>query len=88
MNSFTASELRRNVAEVLEEAERDVVVITRHNKPTAAVMSWEAYQGLLDTFDALVRPEMNERVRQGISEFYRGETKPWEEIRRERGFPE
>jgi PHD/YefM family antitoxin component YafN of YafNO toxin-antitoxin module len=74
-------------SEILQAVEEDVVQITNHNLPAAAMLSWTAYRTLLDTFDALVDPDLNRSVRQGIAEFYRKEVTPWEEIREKMGLP-
>ena len=85
VKSFTTTELRHKTAELLAEAARDVVVITHRNKPTAAVLSWEAFEALLDTFDVLIEPHIEEKVRQGISEFYSDKVRDWEETKAKLG---
>ena len=86
-HTFTATELKERAGQALDQAERGLVVITRHNRPVAALVSWEAYQGLLDTFDALIDPRLAENVRIGLNQFYIGKMMSWEEACANLGLP-
>lgn len=43
MNSFTASEAKVQFGELLSQAMREPVSITKNGRPKAVVMSWEDY---------------------------------------------
>ena len=81
METFTATEARHNLAEILRRAKRDVVQITQHNKPAAAVLSWDSYESLVDALEILIDRDVFSNVRQGILDFEAGRVTPWEEAR-------
>ena len=81
METFTATEARHNLAEILKAAESDVVQITQHNKPAAAVLSWESYESLVDALEILIDPDVHSYVRNGITDFEAGRVTKWEDAR-------
>ena len=80
--SYSTTEARAHFAELLKEAENDVVQITQHNKPAAAVLSWEAYESLIETLEILSDPEMMEAIRQGEIDIEKGDVIDWEDFKR------
>ena len=81
MTTITATEARHNFADLLREAESEVVQITQHNKPTAAVMSWEIYETLLETLEILIDPNTYSNIRAGIYDIDANRMTKWEEVR-------
>jgi prevent-host-death family protein len=69
-----------------EEAnEEDVVVVTRHNKPVLAIMSWELYDTLIETLEVLGDPALMSELRQSIKQALAGDTIPWEQAKKDLG---
>jgi len=81
MATLTATKARNNFADLLKEAETDVVQITQHNKPAAAVMSWYFYESLLETLEILNDPETLDRLRQGEQDVEAGRVMDWESVK-------
>ena len=81
MSMLTATKARNNFADLLKEAENEVVQITQHNKPAVAVMSWNIYESLLETLEILSDPETLERLRQGEKDVEAGRVEDWEKVK-------
>jgi antitoxin YefM len=69
--------------DLAKEREPGVVAVTRRGKPVLAVMSWELYEGLLETMEIISDPELMAQLRRSIHEMQEGKLIPWEEIKRE-----
>lgn len=83
MKNYTTTELARQAPKILAQIGQEVISITRHGKPLAVIMTWEAYESLLDTFDILVLPVASENVRRGMADLYANNTVPWEKVQKE-----
>lgn len=82
---YSTTEARARFADLIKEAEDEVVQITQHNIPKAALMSWEVYESLIETLEILSDPEMMEGIRQGEKDIEDGNVYPWEDVKRELG---
>ena len=67
------------------EAEPGVVSVTRHGRPVLAVMTWDDYEGILETFEILKDPEALADLRQAIQDLEKGEARDFEEVAAELG---
>ena len=68
--------------------EEGIVCVTKHGKPTVAMLSWTAYeqvQEILATIDVLSDPELVEQIRRGEREIEAGEGIPLEQLTAELG---
>ena len=81
MATLTATEARNHFAELLKDVENEVVQITQHNKPAAAVMSWEIYESMLETLEILSDPETLNRFQQGVADMTAGRLTDWEVVK-------
>jgi prevent-host-death family protein len=59
------------------------VVVTRRGEPVLAILSWEQYEGLLETLEILADDELMAVLRKSLEEAERGETIPWEQVKSE-----
>ena len=69
-------------------AEEGIVCVTKHGKPTVAMLSWKAYEHVLEilaTVEVLSDPELVEQIRQGEREIAAGEGIPLEQLTAELG---
>ncbi len=82
MSILTATEARNSFAQLIKEAEKEVVQITQHNKPAMAVMSWEQYESLLETLEILSDPDTLLSVQRGEEDFDRGQVSEWEAVKK------
>ena len=55
-----------------QAAKDQILAVTRRNKEVMAVMSWEMYEGLLETLEVLSDPELMEHLRAGIEDVKAG----------------
>ena len=67
------------------EAEPGVVSVTRHGRPVLAVMTWDDYEGILETFEILKDPEAMADLRQAIKDLEDGNVRDFEEVAAELG---
>ncbi len=78
MNTLTSTEARNSFSDLIREAEKEVVQITQHNKPAAAVMSWDFFESLMETLEILSDPETVDSIRQGEQDHDAGKFSDWE----------
>ena len=78
-------EFRSNLAELLSDVadRRDHVLITRNGKPAAVVVPVDEYEALEETAEILSDPETLAAIEAGRADFERGDTVPFEDVRRE-----
>lgn len=85
--SLPIVEARKRLTSLPEDLAKDreagVVAVTRRGKPVLAVMSWELYEGLLETMEIMSDPELMAQIREGIKDMKDGRTIPWEDVERE-----
>lgn len=68
-------DVKNRLAEVVErlERERGRVVITKHGRPAAVVLSVADLEGLEETLEILVDPRLMRRIRKADTEIAAGE---------------
>ncbi len=57
-----------------QAAKHQILVVTRRNKEVMALMSWELYEGLLETIEVLSDPELMNHLKKGIDDVKAGRT--------------
>ena len=57
-----------------QSAKHEILAVTRRNKEVMAVMSWELYEGLLETLEVLSDPKLMNHLRKGIDDVKAGRT--------------
>lgn len=68
-----------------EHPEEGPLAVTDRGKPALAVLSWEQYQGLLETMEVLSDPELLAAIRRGEKDFEQGRTYTTAEVAQELG---
>ena len=69
MQKLTITEARNKLMKLPEEAPtNEIIAITRRNKEIMALMSWELYEGLLETMEILGDPELMKDLKKGIEQ--------------------
>jgi prevent-host-death family protein len=75
MEKITITEARNKFMKLPDRAaKQDVIAVTRKNKEVMAVMSWELYEGLMETLEVLSDPELMKHLRAGIEDIKAGRT--------------
>lgn len=75
MQKISITEARNKFMKLPDQAAKDqILAITRRNKEVMAVMSWEMYEGLLETLEVLSDPELMKHLRTGIEDVKAGQT--------------
>ena len=75
MEKMPITEARRRFMKLPDEAAKDqILAVTRRNKEVMAVMSWELYEGLLETLEVLSDPELMNHLKTGIEDVKAGRT--------------
>ena len=73
---MSLADVKNRLSEVVERLEREHgrVVITKHGRPAAVVLSLADLEGLEETLEVLSDPGLLRRVRNGDAEIERGES--------------
>ena len=68
-------DVRNHLSEVVDQVERqhDRVVITKHGRPAAVVVSLGDLESLEETLDIMSRPTLVTAIRDSLDELIRGE---------------
>lgn len=69
------ADVKNRLSEVVErlERERGRVVITKHGRPAAVVLSIEDLEGLEETLEMMSDPRLLDRIRRAMTELDAGE---------------
>lgn len=75
--SMALRDVKNRLSEVVNQVERqhDRVVITRHGKPAAVVISTDDLASLEETLEIVSRPNLIAQVRHSLDELAAGEAK-------------
>ena len=86
MQKLTITEARNKFMKLPDETtDNQIIAITRRNKEVLAVMSWELYEGLLETIEILADQEFMGNIKKGMEEIKSGKTYTIEESRKRLG---
>jgi len=55
-----------------QAAKHQILAVTRRNKEVMALMSWELYEGLLETIEVLSDPKLMNHLKKGIDDIKAG----------------
>jgi len=75
---MSLADVKNHLSQVVDRLEREHgrVVITKHGRPAAVVLSIEDLEGLEETLDVLSNPELMRRIRKAEAEIATGEDEP------------
>jgi len=82
MQKLSITEARKAFMKISDKTEGNQVM---RNKEVMAIMSWDLYEGLLETLEILGDPELMGDIKQGMEEIKSGKTYSIEESRRRLG---
>jgi len=86
MERLTITEARNRSMKLPDETTgNQIIAVTRRNKEVMAMMSWELYEGLLETIEILADQELMKNIKRGIKEIKSGKTYTIEESRKSLG---
>lgn len=86
MQKLTITEARNKFMKLPDETtDNQIIAVTRRNKEVLAVMSWELYEGLLETIEILADQEFMGNIKEGMEEIKSGKTYTIEESRKRLG---
>jgi antitoxin YefM len=69
MEKIPISEARNKFMKLPDEAARhEVLAVTRRNKEVMAIMSWELYEGLLETLEILSDATLMKQLQKGVDD--------------------
>ena len=86
MQKLSITEDRKAFMKISDKTEgNQVIAVTKRNKEVMAIMSWDLYEGLLETMEILGDPELMGDIKQGMEEIKSGKTYSIEESRRRLG---
>ena len=86
MERIPITQARNRFMKLPDQAAKDeVVAVTRRNKEVMVVMSWELYEGLVETLEILSDPELMNNLKRGIEDVKAGRTHSLSEARERLG---
>jgi len=86
MQKLTITEARNKFMKLPDAtAGNQILAVTRRNKEVMAVMSWELYEGLLETIEILADAKLMSDIKKGIKDIESGKTYSIEESRKRLG---
>jgi len=75
MRKIPITEARNKFMKLPDKAAKhEILAVTRRNKEVMAVMSWELYEGLLETLEVLSDRELMNDLKKGIEDVKAGRT--------------
>ena len=75
MQKMAITEARNKFMKLPDQAAKDqILAVIRRNKEVMAVMSWELYEGLLETIEVLSDPELIKHLRAALDDVKAGRT--------------
>jgi len=75
MRSIPITEARNKFMKLPDQVAKDqIIAVTRRNREVMAVMSWELYEGLLETLEVLSDRELVNNLRKGVEDVKAGRT--------------
>jgi len=75
MEKIPITEARNKFMKLPDQAAKhQVLAVTRRNKEVMAVMSWELYEGLLETLEILSDTKLMNQLKKGIGDVKAGRT--------------
>jgi len=84
MARMTVSTARKKMAEVIELARTEAVILEKHGTPAAVVISYERYDELMDALETLEDLAALDELR-AEQETNPEPAVPWEEVKRDLG---
>jgi len=75
---MSLADVKNHLSQVVDrlERERGRIVITKHGRPAAVVLSVEDLEGLEETLNILSNPGLRRRIRKAEAEIAAGEDEP------------
>jgi len=87
MEKIPITEARNRFMKLPDEAAKhEVLAVTRRNKEVMAVMSWELYEGLLETLEIVSDDTLMKQLRKGLDDVKAGKTHSLREAYERLGF--
>ena len=87
MQKIPITEARNKFMKLPDQvAKHEILAVTRRNKEVMAVMSWESYEGLLETLEVLSDPKLMDHLKKGIDDVKAGRTHSLSEAYERLGF--
>ena len=75
MLKIPITEARSKFMKLPDQTAKDqILAVTRRNKEVMAVMSWELYEGLLETLEVLSDPDLIKQLKVAIEDVKAGRT--------------
>ena len=75
MQKISITEARNKFMKLPDQAAKHkILAITRRNKEVMAVMSWELYEGLLETLEIMSDPKLMKNLKMGLDDVKAGRT--------------
>ena len=87
MKTLPLTEARKDFPNIIDEVSgrHEHVVITKHGKPAAVVMSLEEFESWQETLEILDDPKAMSAIREGLRDVKAGRVRPLEEVLKQLG---
>jgi len=86
MERLSITEARKSFMKLPQTIDKQqIIAVTRRNQEVMAIMSWELYEGLLETLDILADSELMENLKKAFRDTSSGRTYSIEDVRERLG---
>ena len=86
MERLSITEARKTFMKIPQTAKKNqIIAVTRRNQEVMAIMSWDLYEGLLETLEILADSELMEQLRNALRDTSAGRTCSTREARERLG---
>lgn len=86
MERLSITEARKSFMKLPQSTEKQkIIAVTRRNQEVMAIMSWELYEGLLETLEILTDSELMENLKKALRDSSSGKVYSIEQARERLG---
>ncbi len=86
MERLSITEARKSFMKLPQTTDKQqIIAVTRRNQEVMAIMSWELYEGLLETLDILADSELMDNLKKALRDTSSGRTYSIEDVRERLG---
>ena len=86
LNTLPIIEARKKLTSMPEalrdQSEPSAIAVTRHGVPVLALMSWEAYESLLETLEIMSDETLAPLLKKSLEEAAKRKTVSWETVKK------
>lgn len=86
---LSATNARRDFFKLIEMAQQPgrQITITVDGEPKVTMLSYDDYEGLIETLEIMSDPEAVKGIKEGLDDLKHGRMRKWEDVKKELNLP-